>query len=43
VELSVTEIENVAGPAAVGVPVMSPFKVLRLRPAGRDPPLSDQV
>jgi len=31
------------GPLAVGVPVTAPVAVLRVRPPGSDPPVTDQV
>ena len=34
---------NVYVPAVVGVPEIAPVAELRLRPAGRDPELTDQV
>ena len=40
---SVTVTVNVLVPGAAGVPVMVPVDGSRVRPAGRDPLLSDQV
>jgi len=34
---------NVDAPAVVGVPVTTPVEVLRVRPAGSEPPVTDQV
>ena len=41
--LSVTCAVKLLVHVAVGVPVMVPVEVLRLRPVGRDPVVTDQV
>lgn len=40
---SVTVTVKLAVPAAVGVPEIAPVEALSVRPAGRDPPVIDQL
>jgi hypothetical protein len=40
---STTCAVKVNGPAVVGVPVMAPVELFRIKPGGRDPPAIENV